>query len=148
MNINLVAWYLPWWMSLSLACLACSVPFNSCPPSHRNFSANLQNLSGNLANSVSGIDLSGTSSKLTKGLSELQQSVKESIGRTDEDAVTELPEGETREQGGVVALGGGGSALANPSLTLTERTLHSSSSSVPQSTSRPTHIRLLPHHTS
>merc|ERR1712093_3854 len=60
--------------------------------SWKNLTANFQSLSGNLANSVSGIDLSGTSNKLTKGLSELQQSVKESIGRTDEDAVTELPE--------------------------------------------------------
>ena len=50
-------------------------------------------MGGNLANTVQGIDLSGTSSKLTKGLSEFQQTVKESIGRTDEDGVTELPEG-------------------------------------------------------
>ncbi|KAK9893309.1 hypothetical protein P389DRAFT_156288 [Cystobasidium minutum MCA 4210] len=60
--------------------------------SWKNFSANLSSLGGNLAHSVQGIDLSGTSSKLTKGLSEFQQTVKESIGRTDEDGVTELPE--------------------------------------------------------
>ena len=59
----------------------------------RNFSSNLQSLSGNLANSVQGIDLSGTSSRFTKGFSELQQSVKETIGKTEEDAITELPEG-------------------------------------------------------
>lgn len=59
----------------------------------RNLTANLQGLTGQLQNSVQGIDLSGASSKLTKGFSELQQSVKESVGRTEEDAVTELPEG-------------------------------------------------------
>lgn len=60
--------------------------------SWKNFSSNLQSLSGNLANSVQGIDLSGTSSRFTKGFSELQQSVKETIGKTEEDAITELPE--------------------------------------------------------
>ncbi|CAD6575584.1 MAG: hypothetical protein CYPHOPRED_005746 [Cyphobasidiales sp. Tagirdzhanova-0007] len=64
----------------------------SAQMSWKNISSQFSSLSGNLANSMQGIDLSGTSSKLTKGLSELQQSVKESIGRADEDAVTELPE--------------------------------------------------------
>ena len=72
---------------------ACLSRANGVLALSRNFSANLQGLTGNLANSVQGIDLSGASSKLTKGLSELQQSVKESVGRTEEDAVTELPEG-------------------------------------------------------
>jgi hypothetical protein len=60
-------------------------------------SSQFSSLSGNLANSVQGIDLSGTGSKFTKGFNELQQTVKESIGRTDEDAVTELPEGRVGE---------------------------------------------------
>lgn len=60
--------------------------------SWKNLSSQFSSLSSNLHNTVSGIDLTGTSSKFTKGLNELQQSVKESIGRTDEDAVTELPE--------------------------------------------------------
>lgn len=63
------------------------------PPSCRNFSTNISSLGGSLAHSVQGIDLAGTGSKFTKGFSELQQSVKENLGRTDEDAVTELPEG-------------------------------------------------------
>jgi hypothetical protein len=71
----------------------------------RNFSANLTAVTGNLANSVQGIDLSGASSKLTKGFSELQQSVKESVGRTEEDAVTELPEGGSSEAQAIKAGG-------------------------------------------
>jgi hypothetical protein len=62
-------------------------------------------VTGNLANSVQGIDLSGASSKLTKGFSELQQSVKESVGRTEEDAVTELPEGGSSEAQAIKAGG-------------------------------------------
>lgn len=59
----------------------------------RNLTSQFSALGSNLSSTVGNIDLSGTSSKLTKGFSELQQSMKESIGKTEEDAVTELPEG-------------------------------------------------------
>lgn len=61
--------------------------------SRRNLTSQFSSLSSNLSNTVSGIDIGSTSNKFTRGLSELQQSVKESIGRADDDAVTELPEG-------------------------------------------------------
>lgn len=67
-----------------------------CP--RRSFATQLQSVAGQAASTVHGatqqIDLNSTQKSLSQGFATLSQNVRERTGQTQQDDVTELPQGE------------------------------------------------------